>query len=89
MTNQEQKKLSLGFLGAGGKLNIVGGFLEFKHPYGRFFKVPVKDINTVTVDVVGLGKCKLKIIGNGTELASTDMPKNWAFKAQQWILENK
>lgn len=88
--NNDKKSYKIGgFLGAGGKLTMDGTFLEFRHPYGRTFRVPLKAITTVTVDQIGLGKGKLKIIGSGAELASTDMPFTWANKCQEWILQNK
>lgn len=81
--------MQIGLLGAGGKLKFEAGFLSFQHPYGRAFRVLVKDIETVVIDVKGLGKGILKIIGHGTELASAEMPIAWANKCQAWILENK
>lgn len=81
--------MRIGLLGAGGKLKIEGGFLNFQHPYGRTFRVQTKDIETVTVDAKGFGKGILKIIGRGAELASAEMPVTWANKCQTWILENK
>jgi hypothetical protein len=78
----------IGLLGAGGKLTISNSILKFQHPYGRRFTVPVDQIETVTTDVVGWGNSKLKIIGNGTELASIKkIPSPWAEKAQEWILD--
>ena len=85
----ENKVLKLGPFGVGGKLILEAGFLNFKHPYARTFRVPTKDIETVTVDVRGMGKGILKLIGHGTELASAEMPISWANKGQTWILENK
>jgi len=85
----ENKIFKLGLFGAGGKLTIETGFLNFSHPYGRTFRVPIKNIETVVVDAKGLGKGILKIIGHGAELASVEMPIRWANKSQAWILENK
>ena len=82
------KKLSIGFLESGGSLKMENGFLGYKHPYGRTFRVRIKDIDTVTVDTIGRGKGELKIIGKGTELAKAEMPINWADMCQDWILEN-
>ena len=82
-------KMKIGLLGAGGKLIIKDGFLNYKHPYGRSFKVPLKDIETVTADTVGLGKGELKIVGKGSILAKEKMPIPWANKCQEWILNNK
>ena len=83
------KVLKLGPLSVGGKLKIENGFLSYQNPYGRTFRVLVKDIETVTVDTKGWGSGILKIIGRGTELAVEKMPINWANKSQAWILENK
>lgn len=85
----ENKIFKLGLFGAGGKLKIENGFLSYQHPYGRTFRVLVKDIETITVDTKGWGSGILKIIGRGTELAIEKMPINWANKCQAWILENK
>lgn len=80
-------KLSLGLLGAGGKLVIENGMLRFSHSYGKTFSVPVRDIETVTLDMAGMGKATVKVIGRGTALAEVTMPKSWAEKCQAWILE--
>lgn len=85
----EKKVFKIGLLGIGGKLKIENGFLNYQNPYGRTFRVPTKDIETVTVDVKGPGKGVLKIIGHGVELASAEMPTSLANKSQAWILENK
>jgi hypothetical protein len=87
-TIMHEAKMKLGLLGAGGKLYIKGGFLSYMHPYGRSFKVPIKDIDTVAVDTIGWGKGKLKIIGKGATLAQEEMPITWANRCQEWILEN-
>lgn len=76
-------------MGAGGKLEIEDVFLKFSHPYGKTFRVLVNDIETVVVDVKGMGNGILKIIGHGTELASVQMPIPWANKCQEWIIKNK
>jgi len=80
------KKLSIGLLGAGGKLTIKDSFLNFSHPYGKTFRVRMDDIDTVTVDVIGMGKSELKVIGKGAYLAKVKMPTTWANKCQEWIL---
>jgi hypothetical protein len=82
-------KMRIGLLGAGGKLTIKDGFLNYQHPYGRTFKVQLKDIDTVTVDTGSWGKGKLKIIGKGVILVEEKMPISWANKCQGWILNNK
>ncbi|MFA5098745.1 MAG: hypothetical protein WC461_00800 [Candidatus Paceibacterota bacterium] len=85
----EKTEYKIGLLGIGGKFKIENGFFSYKYPYGRNFRVPTKDIETVTVDVFGFGRAMLKIIGHGTVLASEKMPISWAHKCQAWILENK
>jgi hypothetical protein len=77
----------IGLFSAGGKLTIDETYLKFQSLYGRAFRVPLDQINTVSVDATGFGKSTLKIMGAGSELASTKMPTTWANKAQDWILE--
>lgn len=84
----DKKVFNIGLLGAIGTLTIEDGFLSYRHPYGRTFRVPVDDIVTVTVDVMGWSKGILKIVGRGSELASAEMPIPWANKCQAWILAN-
>lgn len=81
--------MKIGLCGAGGKLFIKDGFLSYQHPYGRTFKVLLKDVDTVAVDALGFGSGKLKIIGKGANLAEEKMPISWANQCQEWILKNK
>lgn len=76
----------IGLLGLGGKLTLKQNMLNYQHPYGRTFRVRVADIDSVTVDTVGFGKGKLKVIGKGSILAEEKMPITWANKCQDWIL---
>ncbi len=62
-------------------------FLSYKNAYGKYATVPRSSIQTVTVDAKGWGKSILKIIGQGTELASIQMPHPWAAKTQKWLIE--
>lgn len=82
------QKYNIGFLGALGKLVIDDTFLGYTHPYGRQFRVALRDISTVTVDVIGRGMARLRVIGNGTDLASAEMPATQANKCQAWILNH-
>jgi len=69
------------------KFTVDDSWVKYQHPYGASFKVPKKAISTVSTDVAkGMGKAKLKIIGNGNTLAEVDLPKQWAEKAQEFIL---
>lgn len=62
-----------------------GGFLS---NLGSRFKVPVRDIETVTVDTKDSLISFLRIMGKGTELAKAVMPHEKAEEAQEWILKN-
>lgn len=81
-----EEKIKLGLFGAGGTLKIKDGYLNFQNPYSKTFRVRVIDIETVVVDVVGMGQGELKIIGHGAELAKMKLPITWANKSQEWIL---
>lgn len=86
----ENKILKIGLLGTGGKLEINNGFLSYASPYAnRNFNIRLSDISTVSLAPGGMGKHLIKIIGQGTELASLKMPLPWATKCQEWILANK
>ncbi len=82
-------KYRAGGLLAGQTFTIDDGMLKFQGPYGKRFAVPISQIDTVTTDSAkGMGKAKLKIVGNGTELASIDLPAIWVSKTQEWLLQN-
>lgn len=84
------KTFKLGLLGIGGKVTIDDSFLKYSAggPLGKKFRVALKDITAVSVQESHWGNSYVKILGNGTELASTRIPANWAFKLQDWLLEN-
>lgn len=81
-----EEKLNIGLFGVGGKLILKDGYLGFSHPYGKAFRVRIADVDTVTIDVVGLGNSEFKVVGKGTVLASVKMPTPWANKCQEWVL---
>lgn len=56
-------------------------------PFGKKIRVAIKDISTVAIEESTWGQVYLKILGGGGELAKTRMPTQWAYKAQEWILE--
>lgn len=89
MKNGDKKIYRIGFLGMGGKLTIENGLLKFQNPYAHTFRVPLKDIQTVSVDDIGWGKAMLKVIGHGAELAKVKLPSILANRCQEWILANK
>lgn len=74
----------------GGKLEIKNGFLSYLSPYAnKNFSIQLSDIKTVSLAPGGMGKFLIKIVGQGTDLASLKMPFAWAKKCQEWILANK
>ena len=82
-------KYRMGGILAGQTLTIDKDILKYQSAYGKRFSVPISQIDSITVDTAkGTGKAKLKIVGNGTELASVDVPAPWASKAQAWLMDN-
>lgn len=77
----------IGALGLGGKITIDDTYLKFQGYYGAAFRVPLNQVQTVSVDAAHFGKSYLRIMGAGSELASTKLPTTWANNAQDWILE--
>lgn len=62
-------------------------FLSYKNAYGKYTTVPRKSIQSVVIDAKGRGQSILKLVGQGTELASIQMPHPWAAKTQKWLIE--
>lgn len=76
-----------GFL-AGHTLSVDDNFVEWKHVYGRGFKVPRSAVQVVLVEKAGWGKADFKLVGNGAELAKVPgLPVSWAEQAQKWLME--
>jgi microcompartment protein CcmK/EutM len=73
---------------SGQTFTITDNLLKFMGAGKGAFTVPLKSIETVTVDQVGAGSSELKIIGKGTVLASVVLPRTWVTKTQEWLLEN-
>lgn len=61
-------------------------YLSYQSIYGKSFRVRRQDIESISLDKGGFGKNIIKINGNGTLLAQVEMPKNWAEKAQSFIM---
>lgn len=73
---------------AGGvRFEIDGSSVRYMSAYGHHFNVPRSAVQTVTITPAGMGKAKLQIIGAGTVLAEVKLPRPWAEKAQNWILD--
>lgn len=82
-----KEKHKIGFFGLSGTLTLYNGFIRYVHPFGRFFKVKLSDVDTVTVDTLRFGYSELKIVGKGTVLATIKkIPHPLAEKCQEWIL---
>jgi len=61
--------------------------LSYKNAYGKRASVPRSSIQAVVVDAKGRGTSTLKLVGQGTVLASVDLPNPWAVAAQIWLME--
>lgn len=79
------KKLSFAF--GGYSFSSDDQFISYKSAYGKFFRVPKKDIETVSLDKGKAGKYLLKVVGKGSILAELELPKSWAEKAQEFIMD--
>ena len=75
-----------GFLG-GQVFTLDDNFLKYKNAYGKYATVPKKSIQTVVIEPIKAGKSYFKIIGQGTDLASIEMPHPWCEKTQLWLME--
>ena len=79
--------LRVGGVLSGQKFEIDEQMLRYKGPYGQGFSVPRASVQAVTVDTAGMGKGKLKVVGNGAVLAEVTLPRPWAEQAQAWIMK--
>lgn len=71
----------------GHKFILDDNFLKYEYVYGKSASVPLPAIKSVVVDVKGRGTGLLKLIGNGVELASIEMPYSAAEKTQKWLIK--
>ena len=81
------EKFKPGGLLAGQVFTLDDNFLKYKNAYGKYATVPKKSIQTVVIEPIKAGKSSLKIIGQGTDLASIEMPHPWCEKTQLWLME--
>lgn len=81
---KNERKLS--FAMGGYTFTADDQYLSYKSIYGKFLRVARKDIESVSLDKGGLGKNIIKVNGRGTTLAQIEMPKQWAEKAQEFIM---
>lgn len=83
-SKSDKKILSFGM--GGYKFTSDENFISYQSAYGKSFRVVKSDIEAVSLDKGGMGKNKIKINGRGALLAEVELPKNWAEKAQEFIL---
>lgn len=83
-TKKNERKLSFGM--GGYTFTADDQYVSYKSIYGKFFRVARKDIESVSLDKGGMGKNNIKVNGHGTTLAQLEMPKQWAEKAQEFIM---
>jgi hypothetical protein len=81
---KDERKLS--FALGGYTFTADDRYVSYKSIYGKFFRVARKDIESVSLDKGGMGKNLIKVNGRGTTLAQLEMPKQWAEKAQEFIM---
>jgi hypothetical protein len=72
---------------SGQTLVVDEAFVRFTAVYGKGFRVPRSEVETVTVDTSRWGRGLLKLVGRGVELAKAEMPLPWCYQAQKWLLE--
>ncbi len=82
--NKNERKLSFAFGGYVFKADEE--YLSYQSAYGKSFRVRREDIESVSLDKGGAGKNIIKVNGHGTLLAQLEMPKTWAEKAQEFIM---
>jgi len=80
------EKNTLSFALGGYKFKADDNYITYKSAYGKSFRVVKSDIESVSLDLKSAGKCIVKLVGKGTILAEVELPKNWAEKAQDFIL---
>ena len=76
-------KLRLGLMGYRFKVDDL--WVSYQTAYGKSFRVPKADIESITLDEGHRGRNKLRLVGKGTVLAEIELPKKWAQKAQAFI----
>lgn len=70
---------------SGQKFVIEDEILTYKNAYGKYARVKLKDIETISIEPKRMGSSIVKIIGKGTELANIELPYSWATKTVNWL----
>ncbi len=83
--NKNERVLSFAF--GGYKFKADDRYISYQSIYGKSFRVLKADIETVSLDKGGAGKNIIRLNGKGTLLAEVEMPKPWAEKVQDFVLD--
>lgn len=84
--NKNKNEKNLSFALGGYRFKSDDNYISYQSMYGKSFRVLKADVETVSLDKGGLGKNIVKLNGKGTLLAEVELPKQWAEKAQDFIL---
>lgn len=68
------------------RFEFADDYLIYKTP-AKMTRIPISDIETVSVVNKSLTQATIKIVGRGTELGTIDLLKPWAEKAQDFLLK--
>lgn len=78
-------RLNLGLFGY--RFKADDSWLSYQSAYGRSARILKSDIESVSLaQGKKRGKSVVQINGKGTVLATVELPRNWAQKAQEFIL---
>lgn len=87
-SNKSKKIIrSISFALGGYKFTSDGEYIRYQSAYGKSFRVPIRHIDSVSLDKGGAGKNIIKVIGRGSTLAEVELVKNWCEEAQEFILD--
>jgi len=78
---------SISFAMGGYKFTSNGEYLKYQSAYGKSFRVPIRHIDSVSLDKAGMGKNQIKIVGKGSTLAEVELAKPWCEKVQEFVLD--
>lgn len=82
--NKNERKLS--FALGGYRFKADDRHISYLANFGKSFRVLKADIDTVSLDQGGMGKSVVRINGKGAMLAEVELPRPWAEKVQDFIL---
>lgn len=85
-SNKKNERV-LSFALGGYRFKADDQFISYQTNFGKSFRVLKADIESVSLDKGGMGKNIIRVNGKGTLLAEVELPKLWAEKVQQFILD--